>query len=146
MVRGLPGELWLRIQHQFAERGELDREGESASEAHTKVLEGVGEHVFVQATNARGRKPRFPARKLAVPLAHANRVAGAPCAPAPAVAIRPRALRDALTPVPAAVRAGPRDGPPAPSRFPLDGDLVPPAGAHLAPQPGAPAACLRHER
>ena len=41
-------ELWLRVQHQLAERGELDREGDSASEAHTKALEGDGEHVFVK--------------------------------------------------------------------------------------------------
>jgi hypothetical protein len=36
------------LQHQLAERGELDREGDSASEAHTKALEGRGEHVFVK--------------------------------------------------------------------------------------------------
>jgi hypothetical protein len=44
------------LQHQLAERGELDREGESASEAHTKALEGDGEHVFVKVrTRADGR-------------------------------------------------------------------------------------------
>lgn len=36
------------LQHHLAERGELDREGDSASEAHTKALEGDGEHVFVK--------------------------------------------------------------------------------------------------
>jgi hypothetical protein len=44
----LATELWLLFQHQLAERGELDREGDSASEAHTKALEGDGEHVFVK--------------------------------------------------------------------------------------------------
>jgi hypothetical protein len=35
------------LQHQLAERGELDREGDPAAEAQTKALEGGGEHVFV---------------------------------------------------------------------------------------------------
>jgi hypothetical protein len=40
-------ELWLPVlRHQLAERGELDRKGDSASEAQTKALEGGGEHVF----------------------------------------------------------------------------------------------------
>ena len=40
------------LQHHLAERGELDREGDSASEAHTKALEGDGEHVFVKVRRA----------------------------------------------------------------------------------------------
>ncbi len=36
------------LQHQLAERGELHRKGGAASEARTKALEGVGEHVFVK--------------------------------------------------------------------------------------------------
>ena len=40
------------LQHQLAERGELDREGDSASKAQTKALEGRGEHVFVKVRAA----------------------------------------------------------------------------------------------
>jgi len=47
------------LQHQLAERGELDREGDSASEAHTKALEGDGEHVFVKVRTPPDGRPRI---------------------------------------------------------------------------------------
>jgi hypothetical protein len=47
------------LQHDFAERGELDREGDSANEAHTKALEGDGEHVFVKVRTRADGSPGF---------------------------------------------------------------------------------------
>jgi hypothetical protein len=50
--RGLP-----ILRHQLAERGELDRKGDSASEAQTKALEGGGEHVFVKVRTGPDGRP-----------------------------------------------------------------------------------------
>jgi hypothetical protein len=53
------------LRHQLAERGELDRKGNSAFEAQTKALEGGGEHVFVKVRTPPDGTPRFPARNVA---------------------------------------------------------------------------------
>jgi hypothetical protein len=45
------------LRHQLAERGELDRKGDSASKAQTKALEGGGEHVFVKVRTAPDGSP-----------------------------------------------------------------------------------------
>jgi hypothetical protein len=56
------------LRHQLAERGELDRKGNSAFEAQTKALEGGGEHVFGKVRTPSDGTPRFAARKLAAAL------------------------------------------------------------------------------
>jgi hypothetical protein len=55
------------LQHHLAERGELDRKADSASEAHTKALEGDGEHVFVKLRTPPDGSPEILQEPLQAP-------------------------------------------------------------------------------